>query len=213
MNKQINDLVQRYPALIAMTGAINDAVDAICKAQLRGNKLLLAGSGGSAADCDHIAGELIKEFKIKRGRDPAFDARFSKLYPGDTELLKKLARGVRAVSLAWGDGITSALINDTGAEVLFAQKVYALAQSGDVLLAISTSGNSASLTAAAKTAKAAGCKVIALTGRAGGLLRECADILLNVPEDETYKVQELHLPVYHCICATVEERLFIRVDT
>ncbi|GHV00369.1 phosphoheptose isomerase [Clostridia bacterium] len=208
MNKNVEELTIRYPALAGLSGAIEKAIAAVYGAQKKGGKILLAGCGGSAADCDHIAGELLKEFKLKRRRDPAFDARFLKLFPNDGGLLNKLARGVRAVSLTWGDGLNAALVNDVGAEVLFAQKVYALAQSGDVLLAISTSGNSATLLAAAKTAKAVGCTVVALTGRTGGQLKEYADILLNVAEDETYKVQELHLPVYHCLCAAVEELLF-----
>ena len=210
MDHNIKELTERYPELSRLAENLEKTIGAICAAHRKGGKLLLAGSGGSAADCDHIAGELLKEFKIKRSRDAGFDAKFLQLFPGDGALLQKLSRGVRAVSLAWGDGINSALINDTGAEMYFAQKVYAMAVTGDVFLAVSTSGNSAALLAAVKTAKAAGCTVVALTGRTGGKLKEYADILLNVPRDETYKVQELHLPVYHCICAAAEERLFLK---
>ncbi len=199
---------QLHPELKGCQPSLERAVEAIVNAVKGGGKLLLAGSGGSAADCEHIAGELLKEFRIHRRRDPFFDDAFSRMFPDDGALLKALAPGIPAVSLTGGVAINTALLNDVGAEVLFAQKLYALARPQDVFLAVSTSGNSAMLIAALKVAKVLGVKTIALTGDGGGKMKNFCDILITVPQKETYLVQELHLPVYHQLCAAVEEELF-----
>lgn len=169
---------------------------------------MLAGSGGSAADCEHIAGELLKEFKIKRKRDADFDRAFLNAFPEDEKILNGLTPGAAVISLVNGVAINTALLNDVNSEILFAQKLYALAQRGDVFLAISTSGNSKMLIAALKVAKVLGVKTIALTGAGGGKMRDLCDVLIEVPQKETYLVQELHLPVYHQLCAAVEEEMF-----
>ncbi|MDR2202454.1 MAG: SIS domain-containing protein [Clostridiales bacterium] len=202
-------LIKSYPQLSALKAALEQARDALVECFKNGNKLLLAGSGGSAADCEHIAGEMIKEFKLKRKRDKEFDARFLRRFPNDGALLGLLAQGLPVVSLVSGVAINTAILNDVGGGALYAQKLYALGKKGDVFLAISTSGNSEPLIAALKVALSAGLKTIALTGAGGGKMKEYADILIDVPQTETYRVQELHLPVYHYLCAAVERGLFL----
>lgn len=205
---ELSDLIARRPQLKCCEESIAKAAESLCSCLKDGGKIVLAGNGGSAADCEHIVGELQKEFKFRHRRDEQFDEEFLRRYPQDEKLLKQLTPAVAAISLSSGVSINTALTNDVGAEVVFAQKTYALCRRGDIFWGISTSGNSASVIAAMKVAKALGCTVIALTGATGGTMRDLADILLNVPETETYLVQELHLPVYHYLCAEVERRLF-----
>lgn len=209
---ELEILLERYPSLVGCSGALNDAAEMMCASFRSGGKLVLAGNGGSASDCEHIVGELEKEFKIHRKRNANFDRDFLKYYPQDGELLSKLTPAVPAVSLVSGVSINTAMINDIGAEVMYAQRAYAMCRSGDVFMGISTSGNSRAVIAAMKVAKVLGCKVIALTGKTGGLMKEYADILINVPEEQTYRVQELHLPVYHYLCAQTERELFGEKD-
>lgn len=205
---ELENLLERYPSLEHCGRALKDTVEIMCASFRSGGKLVLAGNGGSASDCEHIVGELEKEFKIRHKRDEIFDRNFLKYYPQDGELLSKLTPSVSAVSLVSGVAINTAMINDIGAEVIFAQRAYAMCRSGDVFMGISTSGNSRAVIAAMKVAKVLGCKIIALTGKTGGLMKEYADVLINVPEEQTYRVQELHLPVYHYLCAQTERELF-----
>lgn len=204
-----NELIERYPALAECDKEIKMAVDAIVSCYEKGGKLMLCGNGGSCADCDHIVGELMKGFlklrPIPEERRGEMQAASPEL---DGELLAKLQCGLPAISLPSICALNSAFCNDVDAELIYAQSLFALAKRGDVLIAISTSGNSKNVFATVKVARALGVTVIGLTGRAGGRLRENADICICVPEDETFKIQELHLPVYHCICAAVEEHFF-----
>ncbi len=167
-----------------------------------GGKVLVCGNGGSAADAEHICGELLKKFKKRRQVAPSIAA---KLRP---ELAGKLEGSLPAISLVSMSGIITAFANDVAWETAFAQQVLGLAHPGDVLIALSTSGNSANCVAAAEVMKAIGGKTIALTGAKDSKLSEIADVAIKVPEIETYKVQELHLPVYHALCAAIEEELF-----
>lgn len=167
-----------------------------------GGKVLVCGNGGSAADAEHICGELLKKFKKRRQVAPSIAA---KLRP---ELAGKLEGSLPAISLVSMSGIITAFANDVAWETAFAQQVLGLALPGDVLIALSTSGNSANCVAAAEVMKAIGGKTIALTGAKDSKLSEIADVAIKVPEVETYKVQELHLPVYHALCAAIEEELF-----
>lgn len=205
----INDLIGRYPVLNECREDIEKAKDAIIGCYEKGGKLLLCGNGGSAADCDHIVGELMKGFMLGRALSDEKKSEMKKNCPlVDDQLLSKLQGALPAVSLPSVTALNSAFCNDVDAELVYAQPLMSLAKENDILVAISTSGNSKNVFAAAKVAKALGIKVIALTGKGGGKLASVADILLSVPETETYKVQELHLPLYHCLCAMVEKYFF-----
>ena len=173
-----------------------------------GGKLLLCGNGGSAADCDHIAGELCKAFLKKRPIPASRCREMAALCPEVAPLLDRLEDALPAIPLAAMTALLTAYGNDCEAELSFAQAVLSLGKPGDVLLAISTSGNSKNILAAAKVARAIGMQVIALTGKGGGALAALSDITIAVPEGETYRVQELHLPIYHYLCAKIEEHFF-----
>ena len=198
----IDELFVRYPHLKGCEGEIAKAFDLLLACYRNGGKVLTCGNGGSAADAEHIVGELLKKFKKHRNitEDVA-----EKLPP---ELAAKLEGALPAVSLVSMSGILTAFANDVAWETAFAQQVYGLGNPGDVLIALSTSGNSANCVNAALVAKAKGMKVVALTGSDGGKLGTLADAAIKVPEVETYKIQELHLPVYHALCAAIEEALF-----
>lgn len=193
---------ERFEECAALRGEIERATDAVVGAYRKGKKILLCGNGGSAADCEHISGELIKEFKCRRPIDPILREKLERA--GAAELAEKLAGGICSVSLVSQSAIFTALCNDIGYEYAFAQQVCAMGSEGDVLFAFSTSGNSQAVVNAAITARACGMTVVGFTGRGGGKLLPLCDIRINVPETETYRVQELHLPVYHEICAQAE---------
>ena len=205
----LNDLLIRYPILAQIKDSIKDATDEIISCYENGGKLLLCGNGGSAADCEHIVGELMKGFLKQR---PISDDKRQQMKANapylDDEIISKLQCGLPAVSLPSLMALNTAFCNDVDPELIFAQPLMVLANKDDILIAISTSGNSKNVFAAAKVAKALGCKVIALTGNSGGKLKDIADICLCVGENETYKIQELHLPLYHYICAEVENHFF-----
>ena len=200
---------ERYSILNECKENIAKAEAAIIDAYTAGRKLLLCGNGGSAADCDHIAGELGKGFLSRRplgeGKRNAMKAGCPAL---DDGLLSSLQDALPAISLPSMTALMTAFSNDVDPMLIFAQGVLALGKAGDVLVAISTSGNSKNVVAAAKVAKGLGLTVIALTGEGGGALGKIADITVAVPETETFKIQELHLPVYHYLCAAVEEHFF-----
>ena len=205
----MSELTDRYPRLAACEGDVTRAIERIVECYENGGKLLLCGNGGSAADCDHIVGELMKGFMKKRRLDEKSKAQmkenFSKI---DDKILSGLQGGLPAISLPSACALNSAFANDEEPELVFAQGVLALGKEGDLLVAISTSGNSSNVVAAAKVARAVGMTVVGLTGQGGGELAKISDVCISVPECETYKVQEMHLPVYHFICARVEERFF-----
>ena len=200
------NLFEKYPELKRIQANIESAIKRIKECFRSGGKLLLCGSGGSAADCEHISGELLKGFLSKRNVDEKFKFKLKSNYVSD--IANKLQGGLPAISLVSNAGVMTAITNDIGGEMIFAQQVFALAKPKDVLIAISTSGNSLPVYNAAVVAKAMDCSVIGLTGEHGGKLKEISDIIINVPQTETYKVQELHLPVYHYICAEIEREFF-----
>ncbi len=202
-------LTQRYPALAVCEDALRAACEAVIACYTAGGKLLMCGNGGSCADSDHIAGELLKGFlKMRPLSDEQIAGMQEKCPALDTETAKKLQGGLPAIPLTAMAALFTAFCNDVDPALVYAQQVLAMGKPGDVFIGISTSGNATNVAAAAKVAKAQGLTVIGLTGEKGGALRELADICIRVPETETYKVQELHLPVYHCLCATVEEHFF-----
>ena len=209
INKHINTLIDRYPKLIVCKVDIQQAYDILKEAYSRGRKLLVCGNGGSAADSEHIVGELMKEFKLKREvyKDQA-DAMMSIDSELGTILAKHLQGALPAISLTGHSSLTTAFMNDSNPELIFAQQVNGYGKPNDVFLGISTSGNSRNILFAAVAAKAKGLHVIGLTGQRDSKLKGLADICIQVPETETYKIQELHLPVYHCLCLMLEEHFF-----
>jgi D-sedoheptulose 7-phosphate isomerase len=206
----ITELLTRYPRLAECGDAIREAYNILEAAYRAGGKLLIAGNGGSAADADHITGELMKGFVKKRPPPPGFCEALREFADEETAacLARNLQRGLPAINLANHNALITAAINDLDGKIIFAQQVYAYAAKNDVFLGISTSGNSENVCLAMLTAKAGGLKTIALTGAAGGRAAKIADVSIRVPETETYKIQELHLPVYHCICLMLEEAFF-----
>ena len=207
--KTLEVLFERCPALEACRADICEAAETICAAYHAGGKLLLCGNGGSAADAEHIVGELMKGFLKKRPLTREIRERLRELFPQDADYMSENLQGaLPAVSLVNSVALGTAFANDQAADLVFAQQVLGLGREGDVLLAISTSGNSKNVLYAVEIARARGLKTIALTGRSGGKLKPLADITIAVPEDETYRIQELHLPVYHAICIAAEEEFF-----
>lgn len=204
----LNELIMRYPVLENCKNDIKKAIDEIIACYENGGKLLLCGNGGSAADCDHIVGELMKGFLKERRLSVQEKTEMAKKYCLDGDILDKLQGGLPAISLPSVTSLNTAFCNDVDPHLIYAQSLISLAKENDVLFAISTSGNSENVVCAAKVAKALGLRVIALTGNTGGQLKSTADISVCVPESETYKIQELHLPVYHCICAEIEDKFF-----
>ena len=205
----LQELIDRYPALEACKESIVQAFDALVRTHGSDGKLLIAGNGGSAADSDHISGEMTKSFRFKRALDPALQSRLEELYGDDgVELSKNLEGGLKAIPLTVFNAANSAFNNDVAPEAAYAQLVQVFGREGDVFLGITTSGNSKNIILALMAAKARGMTTIALTGSKGGKCVGLADICIRVPEDETFKVQELHLPVYHALCAMVESALF-----
>ena len=205
----LSELLKRYPQLEICKHTLTEAVSVMIDCYKNGGKILLCGNGGSCADCDHIVGELMKGFLKKRPLSTEQKAQMTNLSPLlDEETLSKLQCGLPAISLPSLTALNSAFCNDVDPELIYAQSVMAMGKTGDVLIAMSTSGNAKNVFAAAMVAIGLGLTVIGLTGKGGGKLSEIADICIRVPETETFKVQELHLPVYHYLCAATEEEFF-----
>lgn len=195
----MNKLLSYYPELAACRESIEEAVDLIVKTYEQKGKLLLCGNGGSSSDCEHIAGEMLKSFICPRTvTDPSI--------PED--LRTGLQGSLPAIPLPSIMAAFTATLNDMDPAMVYAQLLYGLGNKGDLLIAISTSGNAENVLRAARLAKSMGIGVLALTGEKGGALATVADLTIRVPANETYRVQEYHLPVYHYLCATVEKRLF-----
>lgn len=211
MNKQLELLIERYPALSVCKDDIEKAYEILEECFATGHKLLIAGNGGSCSDGEHIAGELMKGFKLQRKCSEEFAERLKSIdAERGAELAEKLQGGLPTIALDNHQALNTAYINDVanGGLLTYAQQVYGYGKDGDVLLGISTSGNSKNVAYATVVARALGMKVIGLTGAKGGNLANVADVAIKVPETETYMIQELHLPVYHCLCLMLEERFF-----
>lgn len=207
--RHIDLLIDRYPVLEACKDDIVAAYELLEECYINDHKLLIAGNGGSAADSEHIAGELMKRFKILRPVPADFAEKLKAIDPVRGEnLAKNLERGLMAISLMAHEALSTAYINDVDGLGVFAQQLYGFGRPGDVFLGISTSGNSKNVMSATVVARALGIKVIGLTGAKGGELTSVADVAIKVPETETYMIQELHLPVYHCLCLMLEDRFF-----
>ena len=201
----VNDLIERYSSLKDIKNDVNAAVAAVVDTYRAGGKILLCGNGGSAADCEHVAGELLKGFMLRR---ESRGDELSRLKEALGDKAGMLQQGIAAIPLPSISGAVTAFANDVDPPLVFAQMVYALGRDTDLLIAFSTSGNSENVVSAVKCAGALGIKTLSLTGASGGRLAEISDICIRVPESETYKIQEYHLPVYHAICAEAERILF-----
>ena len=209
MKEHLDLLIDRYPRLNECKEDIRRAYKLLEDTFRSGRKLLVSGNGGSASDSEHIVGELMKEFKLKR---KIYQKQANALKEIDAEMGEVLAENLQGalptLSLTGHSSLTTAFMNDAMPELIFAQQINGYGKPDDVYLGISTSGNSANVLYAAVTAKANGLKVIGLTGAKECKLMKYADICIRVPEIETYKIQELHLPVYHCLCMMLEESFF-----
>ena len=209
IQRHLDILVGRYPQLQVCKDDIEKAYLFLEECYKNDHKLLIAGNGGSAADSEHIAGELMKRFKILRPVPVEFAKKLKAIDKDRGEnLSKNLERGLMAIPLVAHEALTTAYINDVDGLGVFAQQLYGFGRPGDVFLGISTSGNSKNVMSATVVARALGIKVIGLTGAKGGELARVADVAIKVPENETYMIQELHLPVYHCLCLMLEDRFF-----
>lgn len=209
IQKHLDILVDRYPQLAECKESIEQAYLILEECYINDHKLLIAGNGGSAADSEHIAGELMKRFKILRPVPADFARKLKEIDAVRGEnLSKNLERGLMAIPLVAHEALSTAYINDVDGLGVFAQQLYGFGRPGDVFFGISTSGNSKNVMSATVVARALGIKVIGLTGAKGGELASVADVAIKVPETETYMIQELHLPVYHCLCLMLEDRFF-----
>ena len=192
-------LYERYSALNICKDAIEEAVQMMISTYRNGGKILVCGNGGSAADSEHIVGELMKGFILKR---PVTDERIPE------EIRQGLQGSLPAISLPSQSALLSAFINDVDPEMMYAQLVYGYAKEEDLVVGLSTSGNATNVVNAIRVARCVGAKTLALTGERESRLSEICDVTIRVPETETYKIQEYHLPVYHYLCAEVEKTIF-----
>ncbi|MEF2675197.1 MAG: SIS domain-containing protein [Eubacteriales bacterium] len=209
LEKHIDLLIERYPILADCRQSIIDAYLIMEETYEHDGKMLIAGNGGSAADSEHIVGELMKRFKTPRPVTPEMAEKLKTIDPVRGEnLAKNLERGLMAIPLVAHEALSTAYINDVDGLGVFAQQLFGFGRPGDVFLGISTSGNSKNVMSATVVARALGIKVIGLTGAKGGELAQVSDVVVRVPETETYMIQELHLPVYHCWCLMLEDKFF-----
>lgn len=209
MNSTINELCKNYPQLETVKKCIADAAEMIIGCYTGGGKILICGNGGSSADSDHIAGELMKSFELERPLDDSFKERLSEISGSRGKFLaENLEHGLPAISLSAHTALTTAICNDKDANLVFAQQIMGYGMEKDVLICLSTSGNSQNVVDACITARALNLSVIGITGKKGGKIKQYCDILINVPETGTAFVQELHLPVLHSLCRIVENHFY-----
>ena len=207
---KLDELFQRYPALKECEQDITGALALMNETYKNGGKILVCGNGGSCSDAQHIVGELMKGFLLKRPMTAEQKNAFANaLGEEDAEnFASRLQRGIPAIALDGMSALFTAYLNDADAEYVYAQAVFGYGKPGDLLIGISTSGNSKNVVLAAKAAKALGVRTIALTGKKESKLSALCDVTVRVPETETFKIQEYHLPVYHYLCAEMEDTFF-----
>jgi len=205
MDNMRTELLVRYPCLEAVIDSIDAAAQMMVDTYKNGGTVLVCGNGGSCADSDHIVGELMKGFLSLRPMSEEQKSCMSDIL--DEDILSKLQRGIPAISLPAQSAVISAYANDVDPELVYAQLVFGYGKKQDMLIGLSTSGNSKNVVAAAKVARAMGIKTLALTGARDSRLSELCDVTVKAPEIETFKIQELHLPIYHYLCAYVEKYL------
>lgn len=205
----IGNLIDRYPDLKNCCDSIYSSTIEIINCYKNNGKLLVCGNGGSASDSQHIVGELMKGFVLTRKIPSEKQDQIIKLFPENADyFIDNLQGALNAISLVGETALTTAYANDKAPDLSFAQQVLGYGNKGDVLIAISTSGNSKNVIYAAQIAKVNGMKIISLTGSSGGKLKALSNVLINVPSDETYIIQEYHLPIYHALCLAVENEFF-----
>lgn len=208
MEKFINDFIRRFPELEEIVPSVKRAAEIIIEAFAEDRVLYLCGNGGSAADCEHIAGELLKSFKCRRQLLPELKAEFEKFPEYGRDLANKLEYGLRAVALTSHPSFSTAFANDVDASMIFAQQLFVLSRRGDVLIGISTSGNALNVRKSFVTARVKGVTTILLTGKDGGSCAGLADCIIRIPENETFLIQEKHVAVYHLLCLIIEDYFY-----
>lgn len=205
----IENVLTRYPSLVPLRENIYEAVKMLLTSVRSGGKILICGNGGSAADAEHIVGELMKGFLLPRPLPAMQREKFIQAFPTEAEnIIAHLQCGIPAIALSSGVSLPTAFANDVSAEFVFAQQVLALGKPEDILWGISTSGNSKNVIRALQVARTCGIKTLGLTGRNGGGMVSLCDVEIRVPAVLTPEIQELHLPVYHALCAELEKELF-----
>ena len=205
----INKFFSERPDQLYLKPQIEKAIEVLTTCVRNGKKILTCGNGGSAADSEHIAGELLKSFVLKRRVPDELREKLEDKYGEDGSLIAdNIQGGIKCIPLTSFCAYNTAFLNDCNDKMLFAQLVNSLGDEGDVLIGISTSGNSKNVCYAAQLAKIKGLSVISLTGQGGGNLRKYTDVLLNVPSNVVYTIQEYHLPIYHLLCLCLESEIF-----
>lgn len=202
MRNHLKELAANYPELERCQGDIEHAFKAMAACFRAGGKMLLCGNGGSAADCEHWSAELMKGFLSKRPLAEEWEKKLG------ADLGEKLQGALPAIPLPAFSSLSSAFANDVAPELVFAQEVWALGEQGDVLVAISTSGNARNVLRAAEVARAKGLVTVGLTGEHGGKLRRLAEICIRAPGRDVHRIQQYHMPVYHCLCLMLEDEFF-----
>jgi D-sedoheptulose 7-phosphate isomerase len=208
MENFTDSFIKRFPELKQTLSSLKEAARIIIEAFDNDNSLYLCGNGGSAADCEHIAGELLKSFKCKRELSFELKNKFNQFSNDGKELAEKLEYGLRAIALTSHPSFATAFANDVDASMIFAQQLLALARKDDVVLGISTSGNAENVKKCFITAKVKGLKTVLLTGKTGGICAEFADCIIKVPETETFLIQEKHVGIYHTLCLIIEDYFY-----
>lgn len=207
--QKLENLINRYPTILPMKDVINEAYEIILNSIINGRKILVCGNGGSAADSDHIVGELMKSFCAKRPIDEKLkETLISSSPPYGKKLADNLEGAIPAINLTQHTALSTAYSNDKNPALIFAQQVLGYGNKGDVLIAISTSGNSENVVLAAIVAKAKGMKIVSLTGEGKAKLDDLSDSAIKVPAKETFMIQEYHLPIYHTLCLMLESSLW-----
>lgn len=205
---RLEEVLAAYPVLDGLKNDAARAAELICDMHRAGGKVLACGNGGSASDADHIVGEMVNSFALRRHLPALAQDKLREQGADGADLALRLQQGVAAIALSGQAALSTAIANDTGADMVFAQQVYVYGRAGDVLLGISTSGKSVNVLRALQTARAFGLKTIGLTGANPAPMDAWCDVVLKAPATETFRVQELHLPLYHALCLAVEHELF-----
>jgi D-sedoheptulose 7-phosphate isomerase len=209
MHNELVKLIRKYPELESCAASIMQAFEAIRQSYRSGGKLLVCGNGGSAADSEHIVGELMKGFMYKRPVSANQREKFLKMFPDNGGYLADQLQGaLPAISLVSQTSLATAFINDQSADMVYAQQVFGYGKPGDVLVGLSTSGNSKNVVHALQVARVLGLTTIGLSGQGGGKMNELCDVLIRVPYESTPDIQERHLPIYHALCMMLEQEFF-----
>ena len=205
--QHIKDLISRYPALESIAESLDKVYVTLKTCFVNDKTLFCAGNGGSAADSEHIVGELMKGFLLKRPLNQIISSAIRQR-TGDNTLADRLQMGLRCISLISHPALNTAFMNDVDPLMIYAQQLFVLGRSGDAVLGITTSGNAQNICNMFKVARARGITTILLTGMNKGICEDFAEFVIHAPASETYKIQELHLPIYHCLCAMLEENFY-----